>query len=72
MAYQSVPMGLGIMILLSLLCLFLLASILVPVLWKLRSLVVPHFSRLIRHARHGEQQAVPVTTERRWVSRYDR
>ena len=68
MAYQSVPMGLGIVILLSILCLFLLASVLVPVLWKLCALLLPPFSR---PAHRGERQAVPVTTERRWTH-YDR
>ncbi|MBM4445217.1 MAG: hypothetical protein FJ020_07950 [Chloroflexi bacterium] len=72
MAYQSVPMGLGIMILLSLLCLFLLASVLLPLLWKVSSLLAPLFSRALHRARHGEQQVVPVATERRWASRYDR
>jgi len=72
MAYQSVPMGLGIVILLSLLCLFLLASVLVPVLWKLCALLLPLFTRSAHRARHGERQAVPVTTEQSWISRYDR
>lgn len=72
MAYQSVPMGLGIVILLSALCFFLLASIMVPALWKLCTLLLPLLSRSAHRARREEHQVVPVTTERRWISRYDR
>ncbi len=71
MAYQSVPMGLGIMILLSLLCFVLLASILVPALWKLYTLL-PLFSRSGRRARRGQPESAPIPVESRWDSRHDR
>jgi len=71
MAYQSVPMGLGIVILLSVLCCFLLASVLVPLLWKVCALVVPPLSRAVHRSRHGQHQVVPVIAERHWTH-YDR
>lgn len=71
MAYQSVMMGLGVVILLSAFCFFLLASVLVPALWKLCTLVVPPLSRVTYRARHGRHQVVPVMVERRRTD-YDR
>lgn len=65
MVYQSVPMGLGIVILLSALCFFLLASVLVPALWWLWTLVSPPLSRAACRGRHRRPQVVPVMTERR-------
>ena len=72
MAYQSVPMGLGIVILLSVLCCFLLASVLLPALWKVCSLLAPLFSRAIHRARHGELESAPIRVESHWDSTYDR
>ena len=67
----SVSAGIGVAIILLTVFFLLLASVLVPALWKLCTLLLPLFSRTVYHARHGWHQVVPVTIERRWDSRYD-
>jgi hypothetical protein len=67
----SVSAGIGVAIILLTVFFLLLASILVPALWKLCTLLLLLSSRTVYHARHGWHQAVPVMIERRWGPRYD-